>query len=76
MPKIKAAKAIGFGMIAIAVVASFATAGLRTDAAAQGAAVKTGCSTKIVQACKKNYERVCTQTDSKGCCKKSTCVQK
>lgn len=76
MSKIKAAKAIGFGVIAIAAAASFSAAGLRTADAAQGVAIKTGCSTKIAQACKKNYERVCSQTDSKGCCKKSMCVQK
>lgn len=76
MSKIKAAKVIGFGVIAIALAASFGAAGLRTADAAQGVAVKTGCNTKIVQACKKNYERVCSQTDNKGCCVKSMCVQR
>jgi hypothetical protein len=79
MSRIKAAaKTMCFGIVAVAVVASFAAGGLRVaSAAAQGgAAVKMQCPAKMAAACKKNEQRVCRQTDSKGCCVKSMCVQK
>jgi hypothetical protein len=40
------------------------------------AAVKTGCPNKMVAKCPPNTERVCTKTDSKGCCTKSSCQAK
>jgi len=36
---------------------------------------KTGCPNVIAAKCAKNQHRECRQTDSKGCCKKSACVQ-
>lgn len=54
------------GLVALAYVATPADAQVR---------IKTGCPNVIVAKCPKNQHRECRQTDSKGCCKKSACVQ-
>jgi hypothetical protein len=45
-----------------------------TPADAQAKA-KAACSNVVAAKCPKNQHRECRQTDSKGCCKKSACVQ-
>jgi hypothetical protein len=62
--------ALGFGIAAPLAVASMLAG---TPANAQ---VKKGCSNVVAAKCPKNTERVCSQTDANGCCKKSSCVQK
>jgi hypothetical protein len=62
--------AVGFGIAAPLAVASMLAG---TPANAQ---VKKGCSNVVAAKCPKNTERVCSQTDANGCCKKSSCVQK
>jgi hypothetical protein len=39
------------------------------------AKAKAACSNVVAAKCPKNQHRECRQTDSKGCCKKSACVQ-
>ena len=55
---------------------SLALAGLLapTPADAQAKA-KVACPNVMAAKCAKNQHRECRQTDSKGCCKKSACVQ-
>ena len=45
-----------------------------TPADAQAKA-KAACSNVVAAKCPKNQHSECRQTDSKGCCKKSACVQ-
>lgn len=67
----------GFLALAIGISAPLAIASMLTGTPADAQiAVKTGCPNKIAAKCPKNFERVCSQTDNKGCCKKSQCVQK
>jgi hypothetical protein len=69
------------GMIRIAAIAMLIAAplaiGVGIDAGSAEAQVKkTACPNKITAACKKGFERVCSQTDKNGCCTRSSCVQK
>lgn len=66
--------------LAILATALAATGSVAAAAATQSQAVSTKyalkCPPTIVAACKKNEQRVCRQTDSKGCCVKVFCVQR
>lgn len=66
--------------LAIFAAALAATGSVTAAAATQSQAVSTKyalkCPPTIVAACKKNEQRVCRQTDSKGCCVKVFCVQR
>lgn len=60
---------------AMAVTGSLA-ASAATQSKAVGSKHALQCPPTIVAACKKNEQRVCRQTDSKGCCVKVFCVQR
>ena len=60
--------------LAVAVATPLAIASVLAGTSAE-AQVKKGCPNKIAAACKKNFKRVCSQTDKNGCCTKSACVQ-
>lgn len=61
-----AAIVAGVGLLALTHIAAPADAQVK---------IKTGCPNVIAAKCPKNQHRECRQTDSKGCCKKSACVQ-
>jgi hypothetical protein len=58
----------------VAVATPLAIASVLSGTSAE-AQVKKGCPNKVAAACKKNFKRVCSQTDKNGCCTKSECVQ-
>jgi hypothetical protein len=60
---------------ALLAAGAFASLGSGTPANAQAMKQAAGCKA-LAAKCKKNFERVCRQTDNKGCCVKSECVQK
>lgn len=70
----KARRIIIAGAVAIATPLAIAGVVIGTTGEAQSQ-VKTGCPNKVAAACKKNFKRVCSQTDKNGCCTKSACVQ-
>ena len=61
-----AAVVAGVGLLALAHVATPVDAQVK---------IKTGCPNVIAARCPKNQHRECRQTNSKGCCTKSACVQ-
>jgi hypothetical protein len=63
--------AVALGLAVPLALASLLAA---TPADAQAKA-KAACSNVVAAKCPKNQHRECRQTDSKGCCKKSACVQ-
>jgi hypothetical protein len=64
-----------FFALALGIAAPLAAASMLAGTPAN-AQVKKGCANVIAAKCPKNTERVCSQTDANGCCKKSSCVQK
>jgi hypothetical protein len=65
---------IGLFAAVVAGAGLFAVGNVATPADAQ-VRIKTGCPNVIAAACPKNTHRECRQTNSKGCCTKSACVQ-